>query len=155
MEREIFRRIIIEGQELLGNIELFERPFFFEERGNYVFVGIRQSGKSYLLYQRIQQLVKAGHSIEEIIYVNFDDERIKSVRIADLDLILQAYASMFDFKPIIFLDEIQNIDSWANFARRLVNQKYRVYITGSNAKMLSRDIATTLGGRFFCQNVSP
>jgi predicted AAA+ superfamily ATPase len=155
MERNIFRKIIVEGQELAGSIELVERPFVFEANGNYVFVGVRQAGKSYLLYQRIRELRKAGHSIEEMVYVNFDDERIKSVQAEELDLILQSYASLLEQKPILFLDEIQNIDGWENFARRLANQKYRVYITGSNAKMLSRDIATTLGGRFFCQNVYP
>ena len=51
-------------------------------------------------------------------------------------------------QPIFFFDEIQNVDGWANFARRLANQKHRVYVTGSNAKMLSRDIETVLGGRY-------
>jgi predicted AAA+ superfamily ATPase len=155
MERDIFRKIIVEGQELANSIELVERPFTFEANGNYVFVGVRQAGKSYLLYQRMRELLKTRHKIEEMVYVNFDDERIKSVQAKELDLILQAHASMFERKPILFLDEIQNIDGWENFARRLANQKYRVYITGSNAKMLSRDIATTLGGRFFCQHVYP
>ena len=53
VEREVIRRIIIEGQEFVNEISLTERPFFFEQKGNYVFVGIRQAGKSYLLYQRI------------------------------------------------------------------------------------------------------
>ena len=52
VEREVIRRIIIEGQEFVNEISLTERPFFFEQKGNYVFVGIRQAGKSYLLYQR-------------------------------------------------------------------------------------------------------
>ena len=51
-------------------------------------------------------------------------------------------------KELFFFDEIQNVDGWANFARRLANLKYRVYVTGSNAKMLSRDIETVLGGRY-------
>lgn len=50
VEREVIRRIIIEGQEFVNEISLTERPFFFEQKGNYVFVGIRQAGKSYLLY---------------------------------------------------------------------------------------------------------
>lgn len=53
VEREVIRRIIIEGQEFVNEISLTERPFFFEQKGNYVFVGIRQAGKSYLLYQRM------------------------------------------------------------------------------------------------------
>ena len=66
----------------------------------------------------------------------------------ELDLILQAYASTNEGMPLLFFDEIQNIDGWEHFARRLANQKYQVFITGSNAKMLGRDIATTLGGRY-------
>jgi predicted AAA+ superfamily ATPase len=155
MERETIRKIIIEGQEFIGEVPLVERRFSFEESGNYVFVGIRQAGKSYLLYQRIQQLVREGHSMEEMVYINFDDERLRQMTANDFDLILQAYATMFDLRPIFFFDEIQNIEGWENFARRLANQKYRVYITGSNAKMLSREIATTLGGRFWNANVYP
>lgn len=92
MEREVIRRIIIEGQEFINEISLTERPFFFEKNGNYVFVGIRQAGKSYLLYQRIQQLIREGHNMEEIVYINFDDERLRPMTADDLDLILQAYA---------------------------------------------------------------
>lgn len=155
MEREIIRKIIIENQEFVADIPLIERPFFFEQHGNYVFVGIRQAGKSYLLYQRIQQLIAKGHTIEEIVYINFDDERLRLMTSDEFDLILQAYVTLFDKRPIFFFDEIQNIDGWENFARRLANQKYTVYITGSNAKMLSREIATTLGGRYWNANVYP
>uniref|UniRef100_UPI001F01399B AAA family ATPase n=1 Tax=Bacteroides cellulosilyticus TaxID=246787 RepID=UPI001F01399B len=70
VEREVIRRIIIEGQEFVNEISLTERPFFFEQKGNYVFVGIRQAGKSYLLYQRIQQLLREEHNINEIVYIN-------------------------------------------------------------------------------------
>ena len=62
---------------------------------------------------------------------------------------------MFDTKPIFFLDEIQIVDGWEKFARRLADYKYRVFITGSNAKMLSSEIATTLGGRYIIKEVFP
>lgn len=155
MDRETIRRIIIEGQEYIGEIPLNERPFLFEKNGNYVFVGIRQAGKSYLLYQRIQQLIREGHQMGEIVYINFDDERLRQMNADDFELIQQAYASMFELRPVFFFDEIQNIEGWENFVRRLVNQKYQVYVTGSNAKMLSREIATTLGGRFWNATVYP
>ena len=146
MEKELFRTIIAESQEYIGRIHLVQRPLYLEEYGNYVFVGVRQAGKSYLLYQRIQQLLANGVDIEDIVYINFDDERLQGMSVTDLDFILQAYHSMYEGQPIFFFDEIQNVEGWANFARRLANQKYRVYITGSNAKMLSRDIETVLGG---------
>ena len=125
-----------------------ERPLHLEESGNYVFVGVRQAGKSYLLYQRVKELLGCGINLHDIVYVNFDDERLLGMTTDDFDLILQAYYSMHGGQPIFFFDEIQNVDGWANFARRLANQKHRVYVTGSNAKMLSRDIETVLGGRY-------
>lgn len=155
MEKEIISSIIREGQDYIPKIELYERPFEFEEHGNYVFVGVRQCGKSYMLYQRIQQLLRQGHDIRQMVYVNFDDERLKMMKAEELDLILQSYASMNNGKPFLFFDEIQNVDGWEHFARRLANQKFQVYITGSNAKMLGRDIATTLGGRYWTCNVYP
>ena len=148
MNKELFRAIISENQEFIGSIPLVERPLHLEESGNYVFVGVRQAGKSYLLYQRVKELLGCGVNLHDIVYVNFDDERLLGMTTDDFDLILQAYYSMHGGQPIFFFDEIQNVDGWANFARRLANQKHRVYVTGSNAKMLSRDIETVLGGRY-------
>ena len=153
MDKELLRRVILEYQDVVSQIPLVERPFSFEENGNYVLVGVRQAGKSYLLYQRAKQLLAQGCDQEDIVYINFDDERISDIRKEELDLILQAHRTLSDHQPILFLDEIQNIDGWEHFARRLANQKYRVFITGSNAKMLSRDIATVLGGRFWMNQV--
>lgn len=155
MSLELFRAIISENQQYIGDIDLVKRHVVLEENGNYVFVGVRQAGKSYLLYQHVRQMIEAGTKLEDIVYINFDDERLKDMDAKDFDLILQAYHSMNEGKPVLFFDEIQNVDGWANFARRLANQKYRVYITGSNAKMLGRDIATVLGGRFLDMDVFP
>lgn len=155
MQKEVFKQLIKEGQDEIRNVELYERTFEFEEFGRYVLVGIRQAGKSYLLYQRAKKLLKEGYDIKEIVYINFDDERLLGMKADDFDLILQAYGTMFAGKPILLFDEIQNIEGWEHFARRLANQKYMVFITGSNAKMLSRDIATTLGGRYFDEKVFP
>lgn len=148
MNKELFRAIISENQEFIGSIPLVERPLHLEESGNYIFVGVRQAGKSYLLYQRVKELLGCGINLHDIVYVNFDDERLLGMTTDEFDLILQAYYSMHGGQPIFFFDEIQNVDGWANFARRLANQKHRVYVTGSNAKMLSRDIETVLGGRY-------
>lgn len=155
MNKDVILNIIIEGQEEILNVQLYERHHEFEEVGKYVLVGVRQAGKSYLLYQRAKQLLKKKHSVKEFVYINFDDERLLGMKAEDFDLILQAYSSHFREKPIFFFDEIQNIDGWEHFARRLANQKYLVFITGSNAKMLSRDISTTLGGRYFEEMVYP
>lgn len=153
MWQEILKAIIIEGQEILEEISVVPRAFQFEQAARYVFVGIRQAGKSYLLYLRALQLIAEGHDIREMVFVNFDDERLTGFSVTDFDAILQAYAALYPHRPILFLDEIQNIVGWEHFARRMANLKYTIYITGSNAKMLSRDIATTLGGRFLEQRV--
>lgn len=155
MDKQVISSIIREGQEFIPEIKLYTRPIEYEERGNYVFVGVRQCGKSYMMYQRIQQLLQDGHDIKKMVYVNFDDERLTLMKADELDVILQAHAAMHNDRPFLFFDEIQNITGWEHFARRLANQKYQVYITGSSAKMLGRDIATTLGGRYWTRNVYP
>ena len=153
--KETFRTLIHEGQEEIKDVELYDRPFDFEENGRYVLVGVRQAGKSYMLYKRARQMMAAGYQLEDMVYINFDDERLMGMTADDLDLILQAYQSVYNRTPVLFFDEIQNIDGWEHFARRLANKKYHVYITGSNAKMLSRDIQTILGGRFLDALIYP
>ena len=155
MKIDLFKKILIDNRRLISQIDFIERDIVLEDNLNYVFVGLRQAGKSYLMYQRIHQLLKMGHTMDEIIYVNLDDERLYDIALEDLDLILQAHYQLNDCKPIIFLDEIQNISHWEHFARRLANEQYRVYLTGSNAKMLSSEVATTLGGRYMIQEVYP
>lgn len=155
MDLEILKSIILEGQKTLIDLDIVKRDFVFEEAARYVFVGIRQAGKSYLLFWRAMQLIAQGHIVEEMLFINFDDERLVDFKIEDMDSILKAYTSLFPHKPILFLDEIQNIEGWEHFARRLANSKYMVYITGSNAKMLSSDISTVLGGRYLENHVFP
>ena len=155
MDIELLKKILTDNRRLISRIDFIERDIVLEENLNYVFVGLRQAGKSYLMYQRIHQLLHVGHSIDEIVYLNLDDERLFGMDASDLDLILQAHYQLTDCTPILFLDEIQNIAHWEHFARRLANEKFRVYITGSNAKMLSSEVATTLGGRYMIQEVYP
>ena len=155
MKIDLFKKILIDNRRLISQIDFIERDIVLEDNLNYVFVGLRQAGKSYLMYQRIHQLLEMGHKMDEIIYVNLDDERLYNISLEDLDLILQAHYQLNECKPIIFLDEIQNIPHWEHFARRLANEQYRVYLTGSNAKMLSSEVATTLGGRYMIQEVYP
>ncbi|MBR6188127.1 MAG: ATP-binding protein [Prevotella sp.] len=153
--KETFRTLIREGQQEILDVELYDRPFEFEEQGWYVLVGVRQAGKSYMLYKRAKQLMAEGHPVEDFVYIDFDDERLVGMTADDFDLILQAYQSVYDRTPLLFFDEIQNVEGWEHFARRLANRKYQVFITGSNAKMLSRDIQTVLGGRYLEENVYP
>lgn len=155
MDKDLLKTVLFDNQNEVMRCEVLERDFKFEEFGNYVFTGIRRAGKSYLLYQRIKQLLASGTGWDEMLYVNFEDERLSGMTALDLNLLLETHLEMYGKRPILFLDEIQNIDGWEKFARRLSDNKYRVYITGSNSKMLSSEIQSTLGGRYINVDVYP
>ena len=153
--KEVIRQCLISKREEIENAEVIFRPFEFDEIGNYVFVGVRHVGKSYMMYQRVKELLNNGVGWDEILFVDFEDERLAEIDAMDLNLFLEVHLEVYGKTPYIFLDEIQNVEHWEKFVRRLVNAKYRVYVTGSNAKMLSKDVATTLGGRFYIVDVYP
>lgn len=157
MNRDVLKQIIIDQKEMyLGN-PLISRDYDLEENVNYCFVGIRRTGKSYMMYQQIHNLMNDGISSSQIVYVNFEDERLLEIGVDDLNTILELGIEFSGSKgkPYLFLDEIQNVDGWEKFVRRVVDMKYRINITGSNSKMLSKEIASTLGGRFMIVNVFP
>jgi hypothetical protein len=152
--KEIFKKIILERQDWLKKIKLFTREIKIENKANYAFTGLRRAGKSYFLYQIIQERFKKN-DYERLLLINFEDERLLEVTHQDLQLIMDAYFELFESEPIIFLDEIQNIPNWQKFVRRLADEGRRIYVTGSNAEMLSHEIATTLGGRFINKEILP
>jgi len=100
------------------------------------------------MYQIIQDMIKKENNDKQFLYINFEDERLMELKINDLDTLIEAYRELYSTQPVTFLDEIQNIDGWEKFIRRLADQKYRIFVTGSNAKLISRETASTLGGRF-------
>lgn len=155
MEKKVIQEIILQQQDFIRKIKLQRRDISIDTSGNYVFVGIRRAGKTYMLYQYIQQMLSEGRDIREILFVNFEDERIADMCKEELHTVIDAYRELFSHEPVVFLDEIQNIDGWEHFARRLADEGRRVFITGSNAHMLSREIASTLGGRFIIKEVWP
>lgn len=157
MNRDNLKQIMIDQKEIYLNNPLIPRHYSLEANVNYCFVGIRRTGKSYMMYQQIKQLEENGIPSSQIIYVNFEDERLLEMTSADLNLILEIglEISGTDVKPYLFLDEIQNISGWEKFVRRIADMKYRINITGSSSKMLSSEIASTLGGRFVIMNIYP
>ncbi|MFR9592541.1 MAG: ATP-binding protein [Rikenellaceae bacterium] len=155
VNKEVLKQVLSDNQNDIPNYEINHRHFIFEEFANYVLVGIRRAGKSYLLYQRMQELLASGLDWSDMLYINFEDERLIGFQKEDFNLLLEIHLELYNKRPILFLDEIQNIDGWEKFARRLADSKYRAYITGSNAKMLSSDVQTTLGGRYITQEVYP
>ena len=155
MDKLLLERIMLDNQKEVEAQQVIARNISFEGFDRYVLVGIRRAGKSYLLYQQMQKLLSEGHGWDEMLYLNFEDERLEGFSTQDFNLILETHFEMYNKRPMLFLDEIQNIPSWEKFARRLADSKYKVFITGSNAKMLSSDIQTTLGGRYLPVNVYP
>ncbi len=121
-------------------------------------VGVRRTGKTYLLYQAMRELMRRGLRIEQILYINFEDERIEDMRIQDLSKIVEIYKKYNpDAKSMyLFFDEIQNVGGWEKFVRRLLERRdARIFITGSSSKLLSREIATTLRGRSLSYHLFP
>ncbi len=157
MNRDLLKQIMIDQKEMYLNNPIVHRDYNLEDNVNYCFVGIRRTGKSYMMYQQIKNLMDKGVSINHIVYVNFEDERLLELNADELNSILEIGLEIAgsDIKPYLFFDEIQNIYGWEKFVRRLADTKYRINITGSNSKMLSSEIASTLGGRFMIVKIFP
>lgn len=102
--------------------------------------GIRRSGKSTLL-------VQFSKKFENFYYVNFDDDRLADFTVKDFQQLMIVLQKKYQ-SQIIFLDEIQNITGWERFVRRIHDEGYKIFITGSNAKLLSSELATHLTGRY-------
>ncbi len=155
MNIEILKRIIVESQQRIYKLEVKHRNLIIDSNANYVFTGIRRSGKTYMMYQVIKGLLNKV-DIKDILYINFEDERLIGFAHKHFDFLLQGYAELYgQGHPICFFDEIQNIPGWEKFARRLADTEYRCYISGSNAEIFSSQIATTLGGRYIIRELQP
>ena len=142
------------------------REVHFEEfpaniRKVQVLMGVRRGGKTWIFYQKMHELIKNGLEKRKIFYLNFEDDRLEGVSAQDFQTILDAY---FDLNPDLvknsdlafFFDEVHLVPGWEKFLRRLLDQeKMTLYVTGSSANMLSSEIATTLRGRGWSQEVFP
>jgi len=104
--------------------------------------GMRRCGKSVLLHQfRIQQP-------EKNYYLNFDDDRLQSFSIEDFETLYECFLELYGEEHTFYFDEIQNIEGWERFIRRLHDYGNKIYITGSNANLLSQELGTRLTGRY-------
>ncbi|MBX3178416.1 MAG: ATP-binding protein [Candidatus Hydrogenedentes bacterium] len=126
-----------------------------------VLIGVRRCGKSTFLFQRIQSLLDRGVSPQNILYVNFFDDRLHSLRHESLALITEAYYALYPVKKgeemvYCFFDEIQAVPGWEPFVDRIMRtEKCEVYLTGSSARMLSKEIATQMRGRAMSWELFP
>ena len=132
MNRDTLKQIMVDQKDIYLNNPIISRHYPLEDNVNYCFVGIRRTGKSYMMYQQIKRLKATGVPLSQIVYVNFEDERLLEMTADDLNTILEIglEISGTDNKPYLFLDEIQNIDGWEKFVRRIADMKYKINITG-------------------------
>lgn len=155
MDKLILKQILRENQQEVERYDVLPREIVIDDFPCRVLVGVRRTGKSYMLYHDIQSKLIGGCSWNDILYMNFEDERLENFTSDDFNKLLECHQEMYGKRPMLFLDEIQNIDGWEKFARRMADAKYTIYITGSNARMLSSEVSCTLGGRFLTCEVYP
>ena len=121
-------------------------------------IGVRRCGKTSILYDMINKLSDTTPKTK-ILFLNFEDERLE-LEVDELDLILQSFSELYPEQNLnecyFFFDEIQNITGWEKFIRRVYDTiSKNIYVTGSNSKLLSSDIATSLRGRTLSYEVYP
>ncbi len=117
-----------------------------------VIAGVRRSGKTYEIFNIIKHLLNTSVPRENILYINFEDERFIGLTANDFDFVMDTFYSLAkideNHKIYLFLDEIQNVENWGRAIRRLYDSnKYHIFLTGSSSKLLSAEISTSLAGR--------
>lgn len=163
--KQAIRSILIEFME-----RDFPKPLFREMsplmqaqnlKKALVLMGMRRSGKTWIAYHQIRHRLNQGFPKETNLYINFEDDRLFGFEISDFQTILDVYFELYpqniDNTDLFFcFDEIHIVPGWEKFIRRLIdNEKMQICVTGSSAEMLSKELATTLGGRAWPQEVFP
>lgn len=138
------------------------RQYLFPGASNVikVAVGMRRSGKTYFLFQTIQQLLQTDIPIETVFYLNFEDNRLLPMDHKAMGRLVDEWYTLYPENHhrccYLFLDEVQNIEGWPLVLRRLMDTKnIQIYVTGSSAKLLSTEIATSLRGRSLALEILP
>lgn len=155
MDREKLKTLLKEQNDQIKDVrELVKREMLDEikeKRSDLIVIvsGLRRAGKSTLMNE-----IRKDH-LHESYFVNFDDERLFDFTIADFQLMQELLTELYGEKNIYFFDEIQNIQGWERFVRRLHDNGKKVYVTGSNASMLSREMGTHLTGRHLSYSLYP
>lgn len=159
MDREVLKQIIMDQLKYRSPKNFYRRTITesiqrFENDPNIIILsGIRRSGKSTI--QRMLQLELLITNHYSDYYFNFDDERLVKFQVDDFQTLLEVLIELFGDQPRFYFDEIQNIEGWERFVLRLYEQGKKIYITGSNARLLSRELGTHLTGRHIQFEVFP
>ncbi len=125
-----------------------------------VAVGMRRSGKTYFLFQMMRELVSQQIPVDRLLYLNFEDDRLLPMdqkKMGEMiDALYTLQPDLHNHRCFLFLDEVQNVEGWPLVVRRLLDTKdMEIYITGSSAKLLSKEIATSLRGRSLSMEIQP
>ena len=158
--KELFKKLIINFQEhSLTGIVPRDYDIPIDTKKIVSLIGVRRSGKTYILFHIIEQLRQKIDS-RNIIYINFEDDRLFPIYLKDLDELLESFYELYphkrDEKVYLFLDEVQNIEGWERYVRRIYDtQNLQIFITGSSSKLLSSEIATSLRGRTITYEIFP
>ena len=159
---EILKEIILDFQsETLDTGVKRHLQYDIVKGKAFVCIGVRRCGKSTLLYQIIEALENQGVKRENIVYINFFDDRLTEIKFGKLALIMEAYYSIYPEKKgaeevYCFFDEIQEAENWEPFIERIMRtEKCSVFISGSSAKMLSSEVATQMRGRSLAWELFP
>lgn len=158
--KEIFKRLIVDFLERdIKELSPREITIPLQSKKIVSLIGVRRSGKSSILFNTIKTL-RQTIARENIIYINFEDDRLYPLELASLDSLLEAYYELYpikrDEKVYLFLDEIQAVENWELYVRRIYDTlNLQIFITGSSAKLLSTEIATGLRGRTITFEVFP
>ena len=158
--KNTLKTIIIDNQTL-PKIDIWPRDLTIPLNSNKIITlaGVRRSGKTYHLFNLIKKLKAQGVSAKKILYINFEDERLQ-LTIDQLDLLIESFRELNPEQDLsecyFFFDEIQEVGGWEKFITRVyANLTKNIFITGSNAKLLSKEIATSLRGRTITYEVFP
>lgn len=152
--KDLLKQIILEQQEILHaqNKRYVQRNIadeWLQTSEILIISGIRRCGKSVLMQQIRDRLV------EKDFFFNFDDERLANFKLDDFQKLQECFVELFGEQHTYYFDEIQNIEGWERFVRRLYNAGNKIVITGSNARMLSREFGTHLTGRYIQVEIYP
>ncbi len=159
MDREILKQIIMDQLKYRSPKNFYHRTVSetiqrFENDPNIIILsGIRRSGKSTIQRMLQFELLKTNNYSD--YYFNFDDERLVKFEVSNFQTLLEVFIELFGDQPRFYFDEIQNIEGWERFIRRLYEQGKKIYITGSNARLLSKELGTHLTGRHIQLEVFP
>lgn len=149
--KQLLIQIILDQQNIRLKDEVARdiQPQWLESEEIVVVSGVRRCGKSVLI-QQMRKRMK-----EQDFFLNFDDDRLIKFTIEDFQLLQECLIELFGVQHTYYFDEIQNIKGWELFVRRLYNSGNKIFITGSNANMLSRELGTHLTGRYIAIELYP